>query len=64
MKEKLRMEIKEKNSLNDPTLKKFKDSKSVFVGPAYTAEQYRENGFHIYDLVEGCKYYFPWGGEI
>ena len=49
--------IVENDSIYDPRLKAFKARNAIFIGPAYTAEQYRENGFHIYDLVEGCKYY-------
>ena len=45
------------DSIYEPTLKDFKACDAVFVGPAYTAEQYRGKGFHVYDLVEGCKYY-------
>ena len=45
------------DSIYDPTLKDFNASDALFVGPAYTTEKYREKGFHLYDLVEGCKYY-------
>jgi hypothetical protein len=53
--------VEENDSSNDPTLKEFKDSKSVFVGPTYTTEQYRGKGFHVFDLEESFIYYYKKG---
>jgi len=41
---------------NHPTLKVFQSRNTVFSGPAYTNKMHRGKGFHVYDLVEGCKY--------